>query len=112
MKSWRGSGHRDDSNSLSIAQREFVEAIEWYQARGARLAAEFVDEYERALHEIQRRPQQFARAEVAQSSRDIRQVLMRRFPYIVYFELTVDEAVILAVSHAAREPGYWLEGRT
>jgi len=96
---------------LSIAQREFVEAVEWYQSRNEKIAADFVNEYERAIHEIRHRPQQFARAAATPSPRDIWQVLMRRFPYAVYFELTVDEVVVLAVSHAAREPGYWLEGR-
>ncbi|MCI0358096.1 MAG: type II toxin-antitoxin system RelE/ParE family toxin, partial [Planctomycetaceae bacterium] len=99
------------SRILSIAQREFVEAVEWYAARDERIAAGFVDEYERATREIVQRPQQFACAEGVESPRDIRQVLMRRFPYVVYFELGADEVVILAVSHAAREPGYWLEGR-
>jgi len=97
---------------LSIAQRELAEAIEWYQSRNERVAADFVDEYDRAIHDILQRPQQFARAVGTPSPRDIRQVLMRRFPYVVYFELAVDEVVVLAVSHAAREPGYWLEGRT
>jgi hypothetical protein len=96
---------------LSIAQREFVEAIEWYQARSQRVAIAFVEEYERILGEIERQPDWFARAECAPSPRDIRQALMQTFPYVVYFELTKDESVILAVSHAARQPGYWLEGR-
>lgn len=97
---------------LSIAQREFVEAALWYQSRSDRIAADFVDEYERVLHHVERGPEQYARAENIESPRDIRQVLMRRFPYILYFELTGDEVVVLAVSHAAREPGYWVNDRT
>jgi toxin ParE2 len=97
---------------LSIAQRELVEAIQWYADRSAAAAVEFVDEYERALGEIKTRPQQFTRAECVESPRDIRQVLLHKFPYVVYYELTAEEVCVLAISHAARQPGYWREERT
>jgi plasmid stabilization system protein ParE len=77
---------------LSIAQRELVEAIQWYADRSAAAAVEFVDEYERALGEIKTRPQQFTRAECVESPRDIRQVLLHKFPYVVYYELTAKKS--------------------
>jgi len=98
--------------ALSVAVRELVEAIEWYVARSPEAAAALADEYDRAVEQIKSHPRRHARAEFIHSPRDIRQFLMRKFPYVVYYEIAGDEVVVLAVSHAAREPGYWLEGRT
>ena len=40
-------------------------------------------------------------------SADIRQTLMSRFPYGVFFLVRDDVAFVIAVAHLRREPGYW-----
>lgn len=98
--------------ALSIAARELVEAVQWYSERSPRAADALVDEYERSVAEIKRHPYGFANAEFIDSPRDIRQCSMRKFPYVVYFEIAHDEVIVLAISHAARQTGYWLDERT
>ncbi len=39
--------------------------------------------------------------------RTIRRFLLRRFPYVIIYEIVSDEIHILAVAHTKRRPGYW-----
>ena len=72
--------------ALSVAVRELVAAIEWYQERSPAAALELADEYDRAVQQIKAHPHRHAQAELIQTGRDIRQYLMRKYPYIVYYE--------------------------
>jgi plasmid stabilization system protein ParE len=38
---------------------------------------------------------------------DIRQFLMRRFPYAIYYRVLADHIRILAFKHHSRHPNYW-----
>jgi hypothetical protein len=35
-------------------------------------------------------------------------VLLRRFPFVVFFQDLEDEVRVFAVAHGKRRPGYWL----
>lgn len=39
---------------------------------------------------------------------DARRVLLRRFPYAVFFEVHGSDVVVLACPHTARDPEEWL----
>ena len=41
--------------------------------------------------------------------RDLRRLLLRRFPYAVYYRLTEAEIVIRGCLHSHRNPGAWRE---
>ena len=34
---------------------------------------------------------------------------MRRFPYIVMFTVADDSVEVVAIAHAKRRPGYWVD---
>lgn len=38
-----------------------------------------------------------------------RKRIVRRFPYVVFFEITGDVVTIVAVAHQRHRPGYWLD---
>jgi plasmid stabilization system protein ParE len=40
-------------------------------------------------------------------SREIRRALLQTFPYAVYFRVTDDAVIILAVLHLRRDPRTW-----
>ena len=40
-----------------------------------------------------------------------RAVLPRSFPYVVFFYIREGVAIVLAVAHAKRRPGYWTDRR-
>lgn len=83
---------------------ELEEAAIWYEARRSGLGFEFAAEIERVLASISELPQAFPRWNVEDP---VRRALARRFPYAVFFDVEPTRAVILAVAHVSRRPGYW-----
>jgi plasmid stabilization system protein ParE len=85
------------------------EAAAWYEARGAGLGARFLDAIEVALQEILRRPSAFPRIATVRPNRAVRRALVRRFPFVVIFFVEAERVRVVAVAHARRIPGYWLQ---
>jgi len=42
-------------------------------------------------------------------SRNTRRYILRTFPYHLIYRVADDKIVIVAVSHAKRDPSYWLD---
>jgi plasmid stabilization system protein ParE len=87
---------------LAAAEDDYTDALRWYAERSERAAAGFEKEFERALNTIGSDPERFARCDERH-----RYYLMERYPFQVIFRFERPRAVIVAVAHAAREPGYW-----
>jgi plasmid stabilization system protein ParE len=86
-----------------LAAREYEDARNWYERRGTDSGDEFVEETDRAIARIQQHPYRwpvcFGR---------FRRVRLRRFPYSLYYHVVdSSRALVLAVAHARRRPGYW-----
>lgn len=86
------------------AQREFDQAIEWYEARWPGLGHDFLAEITHAVELIAESP---ARYPIVH--RDLRCIRVRRFPYSVFFREETKRLVVLAVFHARRAPVRWQE---
>ncbi len=86
----------------SVAQTKFDDAASWYEAQRPGLGADFVFEVERILGMIASQPDRYPFA-----SGGIREGLVRRFPYCVYYRVKPNRVVILAVIHASRDPAVW-----
>jgi toxin ParE1/3/4 len=91
------------------AVEELADSAAWYESRQPGLAAKFLDEFERAVVLITARPASFPRLLNMPSDLDIRRVMLPRFPYGVVFLELGNEIRVLAVAHAKRQPGYWLD---
>ena len=87
-----------------LAIEDALEARRWYAERSQAAAEAFVRELQGAISRIEEAPLR-APAYVERT----RRVLFRRFPHYVVFELIEDRAVVLAVAHGRRRPGYWAE---
>lgn len=92
-----------------VARIEIREATQRYLDDNPEVAADFVDRIESALRSIGRSPQRFPRIETIRTERDIRRVLLSRFPYLVIYEMLHEEPYVLAVAHAHRRPNYWAD---
>jgi plasmid stabilization system protein ParE len=90
------------------AKIELLEATRYYLEINPELASDFVDRVEFALDRICNHPLRFARLETVNSDRDIRRVLVGRFPYLIVYEVLNGEPYVLAIAHAHRRPNYWL----
>lgn len=91
---------------LPEAEEELSEAARWYESRRSGLGVEPVMMVERALDEIREAP--VARP-LWQPGRPYRKFVMRRFPYVVMYTARDDEVEVVAIAHAKRRPGYWLD---
>ena len=94
---------------LQQAEREARDAAEWYEDRVEGLGPAFLDEYESGLERIEKDPTRFGRLETITGPREIRRLLLRRFPYLIAYEILADEAMVLAVAHVSRRPNYWID---
>lgn len=93
--------------SLSIvfrrqARREFDEAADWYEQRSAGLGARFTIAVERVLDQATGNPGRYAVV-----LEGMREGLVQRFPYCVYFREERDKIVMFAIFHASRNPAIW-----
>jgi len=87
------------------------ELVEVAAYRGQRpgLELEFLAEVDRVLPLIGSSPASFPRLLNVPEGLMIRRALLPRFPYAAIFMDLVTEVRILAVAHAKRRPGYWLD---
>ena len=91
------------------AKIELLEATRYYLEINPELASDFVDRVESAMCSINTQPWRFARLETVKTDREIRRVLVGRFPYLIVYEVLNGEPYVLAIAHAQRRPDYWLE---
>lgn len=84
------------------AEDDIAEAITWYGRKRNGLSEEFLLCVEEALERIGRHPH--GATEVYPG---VRRVLLRRFPYGVFYQVTSDLIATIAVYHNSRDPRGW-----
>lgn len=85
------------------ARGEIDEALEWYRQRSPEAANAFLDELDAALLAILEGPE---RNHVV--SGRLRRMLLRRFPYSVYYKIYPGVVSVVGVIHGHRHPRTWL----
>ena len=90
------------------AESEIGEAAGWYEDRLTGLGLEFLAAVERAFSLIAENPERFP---VWKQGHAFRRCLLKRFPYMVFYEIEEDRVVVWAVAHVRRKPGYWVSRR-
>jgi plasmid stabilization system protein ParE len=84
------------------ADLDVAAAYQWYESERPGLGRQFLDQLEAAYDRIAQDPVGYQDLESG-----IRRVLLRRFPYAVYFAVESDVVVVLAVLHVSRNPAEW-----
>src|ERR1043166_5667262 len=85
-----------------VAQREFDAAADWYEQQRMGLGAEFIEEVNRVLADLPVNPEMYAIVH-----EDLREALVRRFPFAVYYRIEPEQIVVVAIIHTARDPALW-----
>jgi toxin ParE1/3/4 len=83
-------------------EHDIAEAHRWYENQRPGLGSDFVLCVEDGLAKIQRAPEKYAVVH-----RNIRRLLIHRFPYRIFYVVDQNSIVVLAVSHARRNPTQW-----
>jgi hypothetical protein len=88
------------------AAQEARDARDYYEKLRTGLGDEFKADVDACLAGIQTNPEWYAIV-----SGRIRNCLLRRFPYSIYYEEFENEIWIAAVAHHSRRPKYWSKRR-
>lgn len=94
------------SRLLPTAQLEALDAADWYDQRAAGLGAQFLTALDDLVRTLEQFPQLYPRAAGTPSRREIREAPITGFPWLVTYELTTGEVVVLSVTHghSVRQP--------
>jgi plasmid stabilization system protein ParE len=83
-----------------LAESDIAQAATWYENQRTDLGFRFLDATDQLFDRLRVSPLQFPLV-----STDVRRALLHTFPYAVYFRVTNDAVIVLAVLHLRRHPG-------
>ena len=89
------------------AESDIQNTFRWYEEQRIGLGHEFLLSFEAALEHLQTYPLSGPR-----TYRLLRRLLLRRFPYGVYYIIYKNRVVIVACFHCHRDPRWMLAERT
>ena len=93
---------------LAEAESELLEAVLYYENCRDGLGQDFFEQVADTMATIAQDPLRHPTYEGRRSLRKFRRAVLKRFPYIVVYEIREDETLIVAVAHSSRQPGYWV----
>jgi plasmid stabilization system protein ParE len=96
-----------NSRLLDEATAELRESAHWYNVKRDSLGDEFLDAFERALDIIEAHPHRFTRIPTEDEQREVRRCVLKRFPFLIAYEILADEILVVAIAHSKRKPKYW-----
>ncbi|PSF04534.1 hypothetical protein C7H09_19320 [Marinobacter fuscus] len=92
---------------LEEASQEAIEAAAWYEHEQRGLGSEFFAAVDAAIDVIEENLLPLSPLPEEASDTGARRLILERFPYdIVAIELP-EEAIVIAIAHHSRKPGYW-----
>lgn len=91
----------------AAAAEEAAEAVAWYENRRVGLGSEFERALDAALDLLEQDIVPLTPVPGIAGTRDVKRLLLRRFPYSVVVLERRTEIVVIAFAHQARRPGYW-----
>ena len=86
------------------AEQDISEAYDWYEARRYGLGEEYLTCVDACIQSICRMPELHAKVHD-----DYRRVLVRRFPYAIFYEFTDGRVTVYCVFHTSLNPDKWRE---
>lgn len=89
-----------------LAIQEFLSAVKWYDDQRSGLGTEFELACRAAIALIEQHPLSFPIVH-----REVRRVVLRRFPYTIIYRAREAELVVVAVMHERRDPRRWRSRR-
>jgi plasmid stabilization system protein ParE len=85
-------------------EQDIGEAYGWYEKRRSGLGEEFLNCVDACVQSICHSPELYAKI-----YQDYRRAMVRRFPYVVFFESHDRTITVFGVLHTARNPEKWRE---
>jgi len=89
-----------------LARIDAIEAAQFYTSRREELGADFIEEVDRAVATIRKHPARWAIIHD-----DVRQFMLKRFPYSLHYRVVGDTLRVLVVKHHSQHPDYGTDRR-
>ena len=84
------------------AEEDLAKAKRWYDDQRMGLGQEFLQHVEQVFDRIRQWPEMHAVVR-----EDVRQALVKRFPYVVCYRIVRNTIRVIAVYHGHRDPNTW-----
>jgi toxin ParE1/3/4 len=84
------------------ARHELESGANWYESKSSGLGLEFAKAVKAKIELIAHAPLLYQEA-----LHGTRRAVLSRFPYVIYFRVSEEKLVILAIFHSSREPIIW-----
>lgn len=88
-----------------------MEAASWYESEQPGLGLQFYAAVDAAIDLIEEGIVPLSPLPAEAGEAGAKRLILDRFPYDVVVVERPDEAVVVAISHHSRKPGYWSERR-
>lgn len=85
-----------------LAEQELWDAVDWYDEQKNRLGKEFAKALQDVMVSVRKDPKRFPKV-----NKKRRKAVIKRFPYIIIFEILGDVIYVLAIFHTKRNPKIW-----
>ena len=84
------------------AEGEFRDAVIWYEHQRSGLGSEFILCIDEAVERVRRNPEAYPKVHES-----IRRIVVRRFPFALFYEISSADIRVLAIFHSRRDPSRW-----
>jgi len=88
-----------DLSFLPEVEDDVISAYSWYEEKARGLGEEFLRIFYASANNLSRNPLLYQKV-----YGDFRRLLLRRFPYAIYFLIKEDEIIVFGLFHCARDP--------
>ncbi|MDZ4657738.1 MAG: type II toxin-antitoxin system RelE/ParE family toxin [Bythopirellula sp.] len=85
-------------------EQDMSEAYNWYEQRRSGLGEEFLSCVEACIQRICRSPELHAKV-----YQEYRRAMVRRFPYVIFYESVDNTLTVYCIFHTSRDPAKWRE---
>ncbi len=89
-----------------LAAQEISDAAAFYESKAAGLGATFLEQIDAAAEMLSRDVHRWPLIE-----HDIRRIMLKRFPFGIYFRISDDAVRVLTLKHHRQHPGYGMRRR-
>jgi plasmid stabilization system protein ParE len=85
---------------------DVLDAAEWYDGRQPNLGSDFLARVRKAVNRLTADPERRTSVDFG-----VRYWPVERFPYVVFYDVTESEVLVLGVMHTSRDSKKWLSRR-
>lgn len=88
-----------DLRFLPEVEEDVISGYSWYEDKARGLGEEFLRIFYASSNNLSRNPLLYQKV-----YGDFRRLLLRRFPYAIYFQIKENEIIVFGLFHCARDP--------